>query len=558
VSVGAWTTQDAAGWQHQALGLLSAHWRGLGLWLSLWDRHGRCLARDELAVGPFEVLWRHSPAFRKALRRLSRQAAGDADRPSPARAETAGFVTFAVPFAPGGATECVIVAALVPKGFSKNEELAALCRQTPLDPNIPAELAEQIAWHDTRAIAGLQELLCLLLDQIAKAPEATQPIENLSSNLAQTYEVLNLLYHLTDECRHRQTPSDFFERTFAEVLAVLQVETLAAVAQIPNQPDKPTTILVGKAQRRKSEIQQAAGTLAERMADAEPLVLAGAQVQEHLAQADWIRNLVAVRLCRRNEPIGVLLAINKAPGKPFDTVDLQLLEVLADRCSIYLEDLHLFADLQELLIALLRSLVNSIDAMDPYTSGHSERVALIARRLAEHMGCHPAFCQRTYFGGLLHDIGKIAVPPSVLCKPGRLSPDEVALIRQHPINGARLIQRIQAMHDIVPAILSHHERIDGKGYPFGVRGGQTPTLAKIVAVADCFDAMISKRAYRPAKGLDRTKTELFRMAGTHLDPELVRVLLKMDLEKLCRELGSYHSGLIAERKGLAPWQQPLS
>ena len=214
------------------------------------------------------------------------------------------------------------------------------------------------------------------------------------------------------------------------------------------------------------------------MLDRKILLLDHASVERFLPQEQWLSNLVAVRLLHQNEPVGALLAINKAGGKDFEAIDLQMLQLLADRCSIYLQDLNALADLQELLIALLRSLVNSIDSMDPYTSGHSERVALVARRLAEQMtGTDPAFCQRAYFGGLLHDVGKIAIPGAVLRKSGTLNPEELALIRRHPADGARLIEHIRGMHDIVPAIIGHHERIDGKGYPAGTGGDALDPLA---------------------------------------------------------------------------------
>ena len=273
------------------------------------------------------------------------------------------------------------------------------------------------------------------------------------------------------------------------------------------------------------------------------LMLDRAMIRRFLPDQEWLSNLVAVWLLRQGEPVGALLAINKAGGEDFDDLDLQMLQVLADRSSIYLEDLHILADLQELLIALLRSLVNSIDAMDPYTSGHSERVALVARRIAERLGGDPGLCQRAYFGGLLHDIGKIAIPGSLLRKPSRLSPEEMELIRRHPASGARIIERIEVVRDIAPAVLGHHERIDGRGYPNGVGGEQIPLLARIVAVADCFDAMTSQRAYRGAKPMEQVKMELRRIAGTHLDAAVVDALLGLDLEQLHKELATYHSGL---------------
>ena len=525
----------------QSFELLCSHWHSLGVWLSLWDPQGRCLEQDRTTPGPFKVLADGSPAFGTWLARLARQAAAGSGRLS--RGELGGLMGFAVPVISQAAVEHVVVAALVPQGFHPGGPLLHLCQQAQLDAVIVTRLAEDVAWHDRRAIAGLEELLTLLVDQLVRNERAAPEMAGLAANLAQTYEVLNLIYHVSDKFDNRQKPDEFFERTFAEVLAVLQVESLAAVTHVSSKTGEPTVIVVGKGQSHRQQIHAIAEGLSSLMLDRKILLLDHASVERFLPQEQWLSNLVAVWLLHQDEPVGALLAINKANGKDFDDIDLQMLQVLADRCSMYLEDLNILADLQELLIALLRSLVNSIDAMDPYTSGHSERVALIARRLAEQMHADPAFCQRTYFGGLLHDVGKIAIPGSILRKSGRLDPEEFAMIRQHPANGARLIEHIQAMHDIVPAIIGHHERMDGKGYPTGIAGAQLDPLARIVAVADCFDAMTSQRAYRDGKPLAEARCELAAIAGKQLDAEMVQALLTMDLSQLHRELGTYHSGL---------------
>ncbi len=522
---------------HQSFPLLCSHWHGLGVWLSLWDARGRCLQRDTEIAGPFHLLWDQCPPFRQWLADLSRTA--------PSASQFAGLQGLCVPVRSGRDTARSIVAVLVPQDC-RPEPLADVCRKAGIDAALIARLATDVAWHDPRAVAGLHELLALLIDQFSRDDADPGAVATLAANLSQTYEVLNLIHHVSDKFDSRQRPDEFFERTFAEVIAVLQVESLAAVTHISPRAGEPTVIVVGKDQAHRQRIHTTAEALSSLMLDRKMLLLDQAHVERFLPQDRWLRNMVAVWLLRQDEPVGALLAINKAGGKDFDDIDLQMLQVLGDRCSIYLEDLNILADLQELLIALLRSLVNSIDAMDPYTSGHSERVALISRRLAETLHCDPAFCQRAYFGGLLHDIGKIAVPSGVLRKPGKLTDEEFALIRRHPASGARLIERIHAMHDIVPAVIGHHERIDGAGYPHGIPGAELSPLARIVAVADCFDAMTSQRSYRPAKPMEHVREELARIAGRQLDAEMVDALLAMDLEAFHRELGTYRSGLRSE------------
>lgn len=524
----------------QSFELLCSHWHGLGVWLSLWDARGRCLQTDRAAAGPSKVLWDHSAQFRAWLAALCRRAV--AHPADVARGQRAGLLGFAVPVVCCGVPEQVVVAVLVPKGFQGGDALQQLCEPASLDPAIVTRLAGDVAWHDPRAVAGLEEMLTLLVEQLSRHETGTAPMQGLAANLAQTYEVLNLIYHVSDKFEHRQEPDEFFERTFAEVMAVLQVESLAAVTHV-SRTGEPTVVVVGKGLGQRERIHAVAEGLSSLMLDRKMLLLDHASVERFLPQEQWLSNLVAVWLLHQGEPVGALLAINKAAGKDFDPIDLQMLQVLADRCSLYLEDLQILADLQELLIALLRSLVSTIDAMDPYTSGHSERVAFVTRKLAEHMHYDAALCQRAYFGGLLHDIGKITIPGRILRKPAALTAEEFDRIRQHPISGARLIGRIPAMQDVVPAVIGHHERVDGTGYPAGLAGDELPVLARLVAVADCFDAMTSRRAYRSGKTIESARQELASVAGTHLDAEMVQALLSMDLVQLHRELETYHSGL---------------
>jgi len=524
---------------------ICAYWRGLGVWLSLWDRHGHCVLRDEDGPPFFELMWRYSPKFRDWLRSLSLKAHEPDNHPSLIRGELAGLLAFAMPICPAGTVDHVMLAALVPKRFKSGPEFASLCDRAGIQVEMAATLAEDIAWHDIRATAAMQELLVILAGQASRTGEESQVTANLAANLAQTYEVLNLIYHIAGRLEQHKQPNEFFERVFAEVVGIIQVETLAVVTHLNERMQKPMVAITGKGGPRKEQIAELARVLADSTDEA--TTIPRNVIRHRVKDADWIKQLAVAALMHQDRKVGLVLAINKTDGKEFDEVDLQLLKVISDRCSIYLEDLQLFSDLQELLVALLRSLVNSIDATDPYTSGHSERVALIARRLAEQTSDDPLFCQQAYFAGLLHDIGKIAIPPSILRKPGSLTPEELELIKQHPVNGAKLIHRIRPMHEIVPGILCHHERIDGKGYPFGISGSDLPVLGRIVAVADCFDAMTSQRAYRPAKPLETVRREMARMAGRHLDADLVHALIDMDLHALADEIGSYRSGLLTDQ-----------
>ena len=179
---------------------------------------------------------------------------------------------------------------------------------------------------------------------------------------------------------------------------------------------------------------------------------------------------------------------------------------------------------------MLSVLSRAIEARDAYTQGHSARVTAIAETIARRLGWDEQRLELLQIGGPLHDIGKLAISDEVLAKPGRLDEDELAQIREHPRLGARLLLRLAAFRGALPYVLYHHERWDGGGYSTGRAGEQIPLEARVLAVADAFDAMTSDRPYRPALDRDEAVAEVARCAGTQFDPEVVRVFLELFAE----------------------------
>ena len=166
----------------------------------------------------------------------------------------------------------------------------------------------------------------------------------------------------------------------------------------------------------------------------------------------------------------------------------------------------------------LVALSAAIERRDPYTLGHSARVTAIAQALAERMCCDRGELDAIALGGPLHDIGKLTIPDEVLLKPGRLEAHELAQIREHPEAGARMLRGVPTLEPALPCVLHHHERWDGGGYPHGLAGEAIPRTARILAVADAFDAMTSTRPYRAALPVDAALAEVARCAGTQFDP----------------------------------------
>ncbi len=183
-------------------------------------------------------------------------------------------------------------------------------------------------------------------------------------------------------------------------------------------------------------------------------------------------------------------------------------------------------NMRELFLATIKSLAAAIDAKDPYTRGHSERVAFYSVAIARELGLDERSLERVQIAALLHDVGKIGIEDAVLRKPERLTEAEYAIIKRHPIMGANIMAPIRQLKDIIPGMRHHHEALDGTGYPDGLAGGEIPLLARVIAVADTFDAMTSDRLYQKAKDDDFVIQTLTRLSGTRYDPKAVQAFIK--------------------------------
>ncbi len=227
--------------------------------------------------------------------------------------------------------------------------------------------------------------------------------------------------------------------------------------------------------------------------------------------------------------IGGVEAINKIEGV-FNDTDIQLLSTLAEQAATVLHIASLYANADELFLNTIKALVAAIDAKDPYTEGHSQRVSDYSVAIANELGLSAEMRHSIRIGALLHDIGKIGVPDTILTKPGRLTPEEFSEIKKHPAIGANIIQQVRLLENELPALAQHHERLDGRGYPKGLKGDQISPIARIVAVADVFDALTSDRPYRPAMDVETAIEILKREAGPHLDPRYVDALISAYLK----------------------------
>jgi HD-GYP domain-containing protein (c-di-GMP phosphodiesterase class II) len=232
-----------------------------------------------------------------------------------------------------------------------------------------------------------------------------------------------------------------------------------------------------------------------------------------------------------------IVALAFRPGRRFGPADLKVMTLARHMLSQHRRHTWVNDNLRNTLIGLVHCLTAALDAKDPYTCGHSERVTRIAVRLGRQMGLPPTTLDDLYLGGLLHDVGKIGVPDHVLRKPGKLTDEEFTAVQQHTLIGDRIVANVAQLASARPAVRNHHENFDGTGYPDRLAGKDIPLLARILAVADAYDAMNSDRPYRKGLPSARIDAVLTAGAGKQWDPEVIRHFMacKGELFAICQK-----------------------
>jgi HD-GYP domain-containing protein (c-di-GMP phosphodiesterase class II) len=398
----------------------------------------------------------------------------------------------------------------------------------------------------------LAELLRFFVEKFTAGRKSVEQMDMISSELAQTYEELVLLYKISTNMEIVAPDANFLQMACDSLTEIVGVEGIT-ILQEKTVDDKSRFVLVAGAgvididdriilllyNRLQQELNKGKEVLLDSDFDGSfkyewpknihniIVVPLTSKVKTHPSQDTAYKQPLTARV------IGMLVAINRLDKPDFDSTDAKLFTSVASECAVFVENNRLFGDLKELFIGSLKALTRSIDAKDRYTRGHSERVGFISKWIAEHLaedeGLDQEQIQKIYLAGLLHDIGKIGIDEKLLCKTGRLTAKEKNRLRMHPSIGANILSGIRQMRDIIPGVLNHHERVDGKGYPAGLKGNQIPLMGKIVGLADCFDAMTSERVYRDTMSVDKAIAEIENRLGTQFDEKVATVFLKSDI-----------------------------
>ncbi|MFA5239826.1 MAG: HD domain-containing phosphohydrolase [Phycisphaerae bacterium] len=399
----------------------------------------------------------------------------------------------------------------------------------------------------------ISEMLRLWLGNFYVMAEAEKQIEMVSNELAQTYEELVLLHKIGINMKITEPDANFLQMACDSLAGIVSVEGMAILLEKTVDGEKRLVLPAGLGLIDLNE--RMAGILKNRLVEelnSGHEALLDSEVDSHF-KYDWpknIKSIIAVPFWGKGKPashfaeetqangsiIGLMVAINRIDKPDFDSTDAKLFNSVANGCAIFIDNGRLFRDLEELFVGSLKALTSSIDAKDPYTRGHSVRVAFISRWLAEKIDgkerLTPEQIHKIYLAGLLHDIGKMGVDDAVLRKKGKLTEQEMNDIRKHPSIGANILGEIKQMRDIVPGVLCHHERPDGKGYPHGLVDEQIPLMGKIIGLADSFDAMTSERTYRIAMTVEQARAEIEKGLGTQFDEKIGRIFINSDIQQL--------------------------
>lgn len=235
------------------------------------------------------------------------------------------------------------------------------------------------------------------------------------------------------------------------------------------------------------------------------------------------KSVLCVPVVDKDQTVGLLYFETLRELHSFSEQDLQMVTAVAAPLGVQIRNIQIREQIEQAYVDTLSVLANAIEARDHYTVGHTWRVTKLALAMVQRMGCTQEQYRWTQMGGILHDIGKIAIEDSILRKPGPLSPEEYQKMQLHPEHGARILKDVEFLKPVIPYVLFHQERWDGKGYPFGLNGDEIPWEGRLLAVCDAFDAMTSHRPYRRVMEAQEAFDQIWMNRGKQFDPEMVDI-----------------------------------
>lgn len=440
------------------------------------------------------------------------------------------FLTLALPLPARSGDTMVAVGTFVGRPVSLREDTRQAAGALGLDPqtaSLWASRQEPWAADTLERVARLVRSQC---DAQARIRKLEMEAASLSANLAATYEEISLLYRLTHNLKLSESDEELGQVALEWLGEVLPARGLAIYLTALREPSdgiashqartQPVLLTYGDCLLDAHQFNHLIGLL-NPSDSGQPMVLNRLPAGRPEWPFPQVHEAVIISLSEGNNLFGWLAALNHATEGEFGTIEANLLSSVAAILGIHSGNIELYRQQAELLTGVVRALTSAIDAKDPYTCGHSDRVARVAVRLAEELGVNGEPLNTIYLAGLLHDIGKIGVEDEVLRKPGKLTDSEYEHIKKHPEIGHKILRDLGKLDDVLPVVLYHHESWDGQGYPAKLDAAAIPLSARIVAVADSFDAMGSDRPYRKGMPAEKIDTIFRTGAGRQWDPEVI-------------------------------------
>jgi len=281
-------------------------------------------------------------------------------------------------------------------------------------------------------------------------------------------------------------------------------------------------------------------TMVENLYDHECGVIPGESVEGiREATKPTSTSLITPLMIGKDQIGSINIDIARDKDELFNSFEIHLVDMFSGLATSFLAIQEYMKTQGKFQKQIIMSLIKALEIHDPYTRGHSENVASMAAQIAEEMGWPIEKISRVYWAGLIHDIGKIFVPPTILCKPGKLTEAEFDTIKKHPVWGAEVLGSSEGLEDLELCVKYHHERWDGRGYPEGLKGEEIPIVSRIISVSDAYDAMISTRPYRPSVSKEEAIKEIEKNSGVQFDPAIVKVFSKVISEE--KELAQKYS-----------------
>ena len=436
----------------------------------------------------------------------------------------------------------------------RSEFLDLMCQAARLDRAVVTSLLSQLDLVDATEVPRFGSLMHLIGLSESEISRRTSMLTDLGKQLGESYEEIHLYHTLIGNTSVSTSPEAFLNTVIEELHRVLPFSWIGVRIDMDslNLPQLRGGVnMVGSAADSPWSFCGLGDRLIQTMEGREPIII-DPSVDERFQMVQGCgSSAVVCPIVGDSGIVGVLFAgTGQGDSDIASSIETKLLGAAAEHISVFLRNASLYVNLDSMFLGTVQGMVSAIDAKDQYTRGHSQRVAWLARALARKCGLTESEARRIYLAGLVHDVGKIGVPEQVLRKTGKLDEDEFAWIRKHPEIGSRILKDIPQMDDILPAVLHHHERWDGAGYPARIAGEEIPIFARIVALADAFDAMSSTRTYRSARPREFVLAEVRRCSGTQFDPALVEPFLSIDFTEYDL-LVIEHGGLISGERNAA-------